>query len=125
MAYERKVQKHLSELYEGYIPSPWLEFSCGGESEKRFCCPDGILVDIKRGLIVIVEVKLSHTADAWWQIRHLYQPLLEVLFGPNWRFAACEVTKFIDPATVFPEPFVRLRNIDDALPGKFGVHVWR
>jgi hypothetical protein len=121
--YEKKVQEHLGEFYgERYIPSPWLRFFTGGA--WRWCQPDGLLFDPVLGKLCIVEVKYQHTADAWWQVRHLYQPVLELIFPKSlWKYEACEVVRWYDPATLFPEPTVLAHEVGMAHPS-FKVHIW-
>lgn len=124
--YERKVQDMLLDVFpDSYIPSPWLHF-LGAEADKwRWCQPDGILVDFERGLLTVLEVKYSHTSDAWWQVRRLYTPVLQRIFPPAlWEYQACEIVKWYDPATKFPEP-VELASELDRPSRKFKVHIWR
>ena len=122
--YEKKVQEYLEGLYgDRYIPSPWLRFFAG--NKWRWCQPDGILLDFLHGVITVVEVKYQHTSDAWWQVRQLYIPVLRELFPEKlWRFEACEVVKWYDPATVFPENTVLALEPSMAHPA-FKIHIWR
>ena len=122
--YERKVQAHLEDFYgEKYVASPWLRFFSGGV--WRWCQPDGILLDLVRGVITIVEVKYQHTADAWWQVRYLYEPVLRTMFPDSlWTFEVCEVVKWYDPATPFPEKTVLSHEV--GMPhSSFKVHIYR
>ena len=122
--YERKVQEYLQDMYgDRYIPSPWLRFFA--EGAWRWCQPDGILLAPERGRLCIVEVKYQFTSDAWWQVRHLYQPLLEAMFPRElWTMEACQVVKWYDPATVFPEPTVLSHEV--GMPhSSFKVHIWK
>lgn len=121
--YEKKVQEHLLDFYgDRYLPSPWLRFFTGGA--WRWCQPDGILLDVSAGKLCIVEVKYQHTADAWWQVRQLYQPVLEQIFSPKlWKYEACEVVRWYDPFTVFPEPTTLAHEVGMAHPA-FKVHIW-
>jgi hypothetical protein len=78
------------------------------------------------GKIIVVEMKLQHTAEAWWQLRYLYLPVLTKAFPPSlWKFAVCEVTKWYDPATVFPERVKLKAEVLDTAPDEFGVHIWK
>lgn len=125
--YEDKVQDYLLTRYsKQYVASPWLQFkdpTVPGFSS--WCQPDGWLIDMERGLITIVEIKLSHTAAAWWQIRHLYEPVTRFLFGKEWRYAACEVTRLHDPSVAFPETVTLTPDVSTLWSGAFGVHSWR
>lgn len=122
--YEKKVHAFMEDLYgEKYIPSPWLKFFSAGQA-WRWCQPDALLLDPFRGKLVIVEVKYQHTPDAWWQVRRLYQPVLEAIFPPRlWKYEFCEVVKWYDPDTSFPEPVVLANDV--AMPHEhFKVHIW-
>lgn len=130
--YEAKVQEYLLDRYPGqYLPGPWLHFAeriVGSERAEfawRWCQPDGLLVDLEGGIITVIEVKRSHTSDAWWQVRHLYTPVLRKLFPEAlWTFRAVEVVKWFDPATSFPEKTQLCPELLLA-PPNFGIHIWR
>lgn len=125
--YERRVQEHLGNLYgDRYLDSPWLRFFPAGDGARwRWCQPDGILLDPERGRITVVEVKYQHTSDAWWQVRHLYLPVLQAMFPPAlWEFDFCEVVKWYDPATPFPERTVLAQEVCMRHPS-FKIHIWR
>lgn len=121
--YERQVHEHFtSVLGEAYVPSPWLRFKT--ESGWRWCQPDALYFDLALGRLVILEVKYQHTSDAWWQLRHLYEPVLRAMFpSALWGIACCEVVKWFDPETVFPERVEMLRMPLDVKT--FGVHIWK
>lgn len=106
------------------MPSPWFVFAQEGYSRPRWCQPDGLLLDLYAGRIVIVEIKYQHTPDAWWQVRQLYQPVVRSAFGPDWDIRACEVVKWYDPAIGFPEP-VALAKDPALVRDTFGVHIWK
>jgi hypothetical protein len=122
--YERKVHEYLERLYGGlYVPSPWLRFF--SEGKWRWCQPDALLFMPSEGRIIIVECKYQHTSDAWWQVRHLYGPVLQHIFPPAlWSFEVCEVVKWFDPAVCIPERVV-LANEVDMPHSAFKVHIWK
>lgn len=126
ISYERKCQAMLMEAFPlNYVQGPWFSFFIEGQHKLQYCQPDGLLIDIKQGLITIVEIKLRHTTDAWWQTRHLYVPVVGKLFGDKmWKYSIIEVVKWFDPDVVFPEKFQMLRDISHTRPGEFGVHIW-
>lgn len=123
--YERKVHEYLEAMFpDQYIPSPWLMFEELGVARPRWCQPDGLLIDLARGEVTIVEVKYQHTSDAWWQMFKLYRPVLEVLLPKGlWTYRCVEVVKWYDPATVFPAA-VRLSECPKGV-GEMSVHIWR
>jgi hypothetical protein len=126
-AYERKVLKWLAAevaaaIPDGtFYPSPWLTFQ--GLGGDRLCQPDAFLLTKRGG--VVFEVKLRHSQMAYWQLRHLYSPVLAAIF-PEIPIGICEVTKWFDPATPWPEPVKLLENPFDAIgTTSFGVFTWR
>lgn len=122
LSYERKVHATLKSTYpRSYGGGQWIKFLCPG-SAMRWAQPDGLLLDWKKSQITIVEIKLSHDIRAWWGLRELYEPLVKFLFGDSWRVAVCEVCRFFDPATPWPEPLRFTRDPMDLRPGEFGIH---
>lgn len=121
--YEKKVQAYLLSTYaEKYVDSPWLRFYSGGK--WRWCQPDAVMFDVPRGVITIIEIKYQHTADAWWQVKQLYYPVLRVLFPERlWSFEFCEVVKWYDPSVPFPERVVLAQDVSMPHPA-FKVHIW-
>ena len=123
--YEKKVHKYLEPMFgDHYIKSPWFHFISNGR--KADCQADALLTHIP-GTLVIVEVKLSHTSNAWWQTTQLYQPVVEKLFegkGIN-HIRHLEVVKWFDPAVPFPQKF---NFADDPTkitgPHDYNVHIW-
>lgn len=125
LRYERKVISHLSGLLErdenDFEVRPWLGFR--DANGNGLAQPDAIYIRPVRALterssvraltqrsVVIFEIKLQHTANSWWQLRGLYQPLVEKLTEPRFEMSrsaypvrVCEVCASYDPSVVFPE----------------------
>lgn len=127
VSYERKVHDYLRECILGlpdwdYVQGPWIEFR--DRSGKRWCQPDGFLLDTARRRCTLVEIKYRHTADAWWQLWRLYLPVIRVLL-PEYSYACLEICKWFDPQTAFPEALA-LAPEPTALPsGEItAVHIW-
>ena len=129
--YERKVLEFLEAssplpLY----PGPWIEFwdKERGKWTKRWCQPDGLLLDPWEGRAIVVEVKYQHTSDAWWQLRKLYLPVLEMML-PEYEFFPLEICKWYDPAVSFPEEVamtpVPWQSQGFGSSSPFGVHIWK
>ena len=92
----------------------------------RYCELDGFIFRLASAHITIIEIKLSHTADAWWQMRRLYQPALEKMFPPSiWAYSALEIVRWYDPRVAFPEPIRLVGSPDELRPNEFGVHIWK
>lgn len=103
--YERQVQEYLALLalsrnFE-YIESPWIEYE--DANGKRWCQPDGLLVDARA--VCIVEVKYQHTVDAWWQLVHLYQPVIKLIYPNHRPVCMLEIVHWFDPKTAWPEKY--------------------
>lgn len=101
LRYQRSVCDHLREVFprrESLLVGPWLEYSMG--LRRGYCQPDalGFFYD----LVYIFEIKLSSTTDAWWQLRHLYEPVCRVLY-PAKRLVLVNVVKSYSPEVLFPE----------------------
>ncbi len=122
--YENRVQSHLLEEYpDKYVVSPWLRYR-NGAARLEWCQPDGLLVDFLSGLVTVVEIKLKHTSDAWWQIRHKYEPVLRNLFSDDWQFSSLEVVRWFDPHTRFPERFHLTAAAHECRANRFHVYIW-
>lgn len=108
---------------ENYIPSQWFAYFWNGRI--RYAQLDGILILDESQTLVIVEIKYTHTANAYWQIENLYYPLLREFLGEGnpWRIATLEICKWYDPATAFPVAIKLLEHIEGALPSTFNVHI--
>lgn len=111
-----------------YLPSPWIEVETPGG--RRFCEPDGLIIAPDEALITIIEIKLRHTVNAWWQMHKVYEPAVCAAFaGGPWAIALCEVVRWYDPGEPFPAH--RICHTDGfpggltALgPGSLGVQIW-
>lgn len=125
--YERRVQKYLCDLYgDCYLPGPWLSFYDVGD--QRICQPDGILFDLKNGRIILIEIKLRHCEEAYWQLHKLYLPLLRQMFPYSlWDICCLEIVRWYDPAIVWPVKTLLRENILDtpsSITNKIGVHIY-
>lgn len=106
--FERKALTRVEERAQQsgdweFLRSPWIEFV--DREGRKYCQPDGVLLPRASTQGIVVEVKLRHCYDAYFQLVRLYVPVLQVLFqGSSWR--CCEIVRWFDPATSFPEPIV-------------------
>lgn len=125
LRYEAKVHRHFEERFGArYVASPWFRFKELGVDKVRWCQPDALLIDMDAGQITIVECKLQHTADAWWQLRWLYLPVIAKAFpGTIWSYGLIEVVKWFDCATPFPEKIQMCADIEKVQPNTFNVHI--
>lgn len=125
--YERAVRDYLAKLL---LRAPgvelqqdrWLEFS--DRSGRRWCQTDAIVIDRQRGVGIIVEVKYQHTAEAWWQLKWLYEPVVaKALPGITW--GLLEIVHWHDPQVLFPEPYQLTPNpLRIPKRGQVAVHIY-
>lgn len=125
--YERKALAFLQkEFGRDFIPSRWFRYETS-ESSQRYCQVDGMLQI--NNLLVVVEIKVTFTSDAWWQLRKLYEPVVRMAMKPS-RMALMVVCKSFDPAVPFPEATVALPQVRGIFAPewdctKIGVFQWR
>lgn len=134
MLYEVKAQEYIQETVEeekisnkelSYLRSPWITFKSNGDTQNqlRFCQPDGVLIDLAKKHITMIEIKLQHTSDAWWQLRELYEPVLRHIYQ-GFTFSAVEVVRWLDPHVAFPEIFHFAPSVLGVRKNSFGVHIF-
>lgn len=124
--YENRVHDHFERAYDvGYWRSPWVIFD-DRHRHNRWCQPDAIHIDARTGRITIFEVKYQHCAQAWFQLFHLYSPVIEFLFPkPAWSVGCVEVVKWYDPHTATPAMPILRENPLDTVGDAFCVHIWK
>lgn len=125
--FERRVHATFLERYRGfYVEGPWIAYNRDGPGRRiNFCQPDGLYIDIKRGLIVIVEVKLKHGVKAWEQLNKLYLPCIECIFK-DFEIRLIEVVKWFDPAVSPPVYLGLCSGLQDCAPleaNMYNVHI--
>lgn len=124
LRYERKVHEHLGGRSEFYLASPWIVFIVDGR--PHWCQPDGLHFDVARGVLTVIEVKYSHTAEAHRQLRLVYSPVLGQLFPPGlWDIRLVEVVKWYDPSVAFPEEITMCPDPFKHTSHSIGVHIWK
>lgn len=123
--YESKVREHLARKYTGRCyPSQWIRFRADGKERIRWCQPDNIIVDEGEHVLTIVEVKYQHTDAAWWQLFHLYRPVVSRLFhGLGYDVRCVEIVHWFDPSVRCTEKPYPCPSLEDVRPGAFNVHI--
>lgn len=120
IAFERRVGEWAGAggFAGDILRSPWLAFVDGGRA-RHWCQPDLVFDD---GVsLVVVEAKLRFSADAWWQLKRLYTPVLQKIFPLRDPIISLCVCKSFDPTVVSPEPPVIREDLFDCQPGSFNV----
>lgn len=131
LQYEKRAQAYLINLCKGgdkfiCLCNPWIMFRSKRDvsNAASFCQPDCLVISKNSTQVIIVEIKLSHTADSWKQLRQLYEPVVRHLY-PNSKIALLEVCKWFDPHTNFPERYYYADNVLEAQNERLGVHIYK
>lgn len=107
LVYEQKAAAAVSAIIEDlpaspdytfrWMIGPWVEyFNKGASHRKRHAQPDGLLFDLGRNRLTIIEIKLSHSTRAYRQLFNLYHPLMCCLF-PDMDIHLLEICSRFDP----------------------------
>jgi hypothetical protein len=129
LKYQRQVQEKLGTIYEGaFTPGQWFRYYVRERRKPQFCELDGLLEFPELSLVVIVEIKLVHTAAAYFQLTNLYRPVLQTFLrgagDESTQIALLELVRWYDPSREFPCVPVKLENIEEASPRDFNVRIW-
>lgn len=73
---------------------------------------------------MVVEIKLRWTADAWWQLRKLYLPVLNAAY-PAATFIPLVICRSFDPAIAIGEKVRLCDSVLDLDADAFNVLVWK
>ena len=108
-----------------YVPSPWFSFLVNHD-KRCYCQPDAILLKPSGTEVTIIEIKLKHTTQSYFQIENLYRPVLDKFFKYS-KIKTATVVRWYDPETEFPEGIkTRLcENLDFVKQNELAVHIWR
>jgi hypothetical protein len=124
LRYDRRAESHFVATCPGFVGHPWIRFATRNAS-LRWAQPDGLFIDFRIGRITILEFKLKHTTDAWWQLRRLYEPLLRFIFGESlWHYACCEVVRWYDPSIRVPEQVTFIDDPRRLFANAYGIHIF-
>ena len=126
LAYQKWVVKFVeSGDCSSFKVRPGIWYCYHDGECRRYCQPDILLQDDSSKTLVIVEVKLRWTADAWWQVQRLYTPVLRRVFGPDWTLIPLVIAKSYDPAVRIVESVKLCDDVFDVSPSLFNVMVVR
>lgn len=122
LRYEQRVHDVLLAIYgSNYRPSAAILFE--DRTGLRRAIPDGLLR--VEASLVVVEIKLSHTERAWWQLNRLYAPLLAQLTNPGTAIHTVEICRSYDPEVRFPGPFSLTKSLHKLQPNVTGIIQWK
>lgn len=124
LRYERRVKAEFAPQAAVEF-GPWFFFR--DQYGTRRCQPD--MLFSLAGWLVIAEIKLLFTTDAWWQLRRLYEPVVSNALDRHTRCLV--ITATYDPAVPWPEEIRLMRSAEDLdawikkdEPNRMGVVWW-
>lgn len=119
--FEAKVVKELEAQFGTFVSGIPFVFSTD-YSPRTVCIPDGLIIWDKE--VLIIEVKLSHTVDSWFQLRKLYGPVVGRAL--NRKVRLLEICKTYYKEESFPEPYRVYPSIGAFLLGgdDLGCVIW-
>lgn len=135
LRYEAKVLRLLKECFDGFQASQWFEFEDPSTRGRRWCQPDGLLLrsglsgDGRSKRAFLFEVKIRATSDAWYQLKHLYAPVIQAAYQPE-EIYFINICRSFDPSIPFPETPNHLSEISEAAicageARKLSVYTWK
>jgi len=74
---------------------------------------DGLLISPDAKQIAIIEVKLRHSGEAWYQTNQFYKPIVEKAFGRAFETRVLEVVQLYDPRVRLPQERAVVSAPDD------------
>ena len=118
LRFEGKVLKSLQQRYP-------LTFQTGvpisfqrkhGEYYQRpeTAIPDGLLIRESSKTLLVVEIKLRHSVDAWSQLNRFYLPLLRKVHGDSLVLRTIEICRFYDPGVRLPVEKEVILGVEEA-----------
>lgn len=108
LQFEAKVLKEFSTLYGPRFISQFPFFfqeemtTQLRRGQRGKIITDGLLFSADWRSVCIVEVKLRHTADAYFQTSKFYKPIVEKAFGGCFEVFTLEVVQQYDPRVRLP-----------------------
>jgi hypothetical protein len=101
----------LNGLCGGVVDlGPWFAFT-DDSSIRHYCQPD-FTCDLGERLVV-GEIKLRWTSDAWWQLRRLYLPVLAAVYPGRTLLPVC-VCRSYDPSVSIPDEVRLIHRLAEA-----------
>lgn len=108
-----RLTKEVDDNFWTVFDKCWLRYGVSGE-KSEICQPDVFLLNHVTGRILLVEVKLSRTAQAWYQLQK-YEAVLQKMF-PRFDIAKLEIASNVYAVDV-PE---KVRVVTDIYAARTG-----
>lgn len=111
--FEKKVCAALRRVHgDAFLDG--LPFSFQTCNKRGRAVPDGLLFSQTERAVVLIEIKLRHTGDAWWQLERFYQPIVCEAFR-LFQVIPLEICKYFDPSVRLPKPTAFVSCAEEAL----------
>lgn len=99
IAFEKRAYRWLRFEIEKFEAQPHFRFQLAGHSPES-CFPDALIT--RGNVVTIVEIKLRHTYDGYFQLTRLYYPVVQHAFR-GCEVRRLEIVKSYDPGVTLPE----------------------
>lgn len=116
LRFERKVVAWFTATYPTRFVAG-LPFTFQTNRKRGTAVPDGLLFSPDWRSCCIVEVKLTHCADAWWQMEAFYKPIVQEALR-TFKVVCLEVCKSYDPWVKLPRPSELLSSVEDVFQAR-------
>lgn len=94
----KRLQAEFGIRFASHICFGFQSLTEGGRS----IIPDGLIFSPDYRTVTIVEVKLRHTTDAFFQLHDMYLPIVRRAL-PGFRVTGLELVLYYDPRLVLPK----------------------
>ena len=108
-----RVLRRLDENFWTPFDKTWLRYKLVGKSPE-VCQPDLFLLNHVTGRLIVIEIKLSRSQKAWYQLAK-YERVLQVIF-PDFQIAKLEIASKVFAVDV-PE---KVRVVPDIYAARTG-----
>lgn len=129
LRYEAKCHEHIAKLFDGYMAGPWFRYTTDDMPTRiNYAQPDGLIINVEKGLITICEMKYKHTPDAYFQLVDKYLPIVSLFFNNSeklWRFATVEIVYWYDGTIAFPTSPRMRKDLAKVDVNELAVHICR
>lgn len=123
--YEQKVFSHLiDELPLKITFHPAFRFN-NGKKYDEYAIPDALHFAAD-GTINIIEIKLTHTADAWHQLNKFYLPIIQKVY-PEKKINCIEICRSYDSTIKLPSSTTIIDVLSvfcASYQPSYGVYIW-
>lgn len=128
-ALDKSFPSRLSTVAPVYFRSPCFRYVAGTFSHAtklrtKVCYPDGLIINTRDDEVIIIEVKLRHTPDAYYQMKLQYKPVVEKAFNKPCRMLS--IVRWYSTRICYPEKYVLVPSVDAFIDSveQIGVFIW-